>query len=261
SLPFEPPIASLLGTTITATAPAWASVVNQWAGKDRGATVVGYSNNAALGRLVLDGGDNSSFFFSGPAGANALYVDYLEFRNSMTNFDDVGNLLNLYFAPGMKIYYAQLIINGVSWAEKLNHKNDGGLNWVAGYAGAFSSTNMVYPDGSTNVLNKALVESCNQDSNGNGIANCMDPAPVFVSSEVGFAAAFTNLPPRVVSLSWNSIPYSTNFVFYRSPVTATNWLLLTNFVFNSPVAGRTRIIDPLGAGARYYRVRVDAQFP
>ena len=261
SLPFEPPIASLLGTTITATAPAWASVVNQWAGKDRGATVAGFSNNAALGRLILDGGDNSSFVFSGPAGANALYVDYLEFRNSMTNFDDVGNLLNLYFTPGMKIYYAQLIINGVSWAEKLNHKNDGGLNWVAGYAGAFSSTNMIYPDGSTNVLNRALVESCSLDSNGNGIANCMDPAPVLVSSEVGFAAAFTNLPPRVVSLSWNSVPYSTNFVFYRSPVTATNWQLLTNFVFNSPVAGRTRIIDPLGAGARYYRVRVDAQFP
>jgi hypothetical protein len=262
SLPVEPPIASLLGTTLTATAPAWArQVPNQWAGRDLGPTVAGFSNNAALGRLILDGGLNSSFVFSGPAAVNALYVDYLEFRNYMTNFNDVGDLLNLYFAPGMKIYYAQLMINGVSWAEKLNHKNDGGLNWVASYAGAFSSTNMVYPDGSTNLLNQALVESCNLDSNGNGIPNCIDPAPVFVSSEVGFAATFTNLPPRVVALSWNSIPYSANFVFYKSSVTATNWQLLTNFVFNSPVAGRTRIIDPLGVGARYYRVRVDAQSP
>ena len=75
---------------------------------------------------------DSSFIFTGPTAANALYVDYLEFRNYVTNFDSSGNLANLYFGPGMKIYYAQLIINGVSWAEKLNGKNGGGLNWVSG---------------------------------------------------------------------------------------------------------------------------------
>jgi hypothetical protein len=109
--------------------------------------------NEEVKRLILDGGLNSSFVFSGPAATNALYVDYLEFRNSMTAFDNSGNLANLQFAPGMKIYYAQLIINGISFAEKLNHKNGGGLNWVAAYAGAFSSTNLVYPDGTTNRLN------------------------------------------------------------------------------------------------------------
>ena len=114
----------------------------------------------------------------------------------MTNFDSSGNLANLSFDPGMKIYYAQLIINGISWAEKLNHRNGGGLNWVSSYAGAFSSTNMVYPDGTTNLLNLALVQSCDLDSNGNGIPNCLDPAPVFVQSEVGLAAALTNAPQR-----------------------------------------------------------------
>jgi len=260
NLEFKPPIASLLGTTITNTAPDWASVVNQWAGQDRGPNLAGYSNNAALGRLILDGGLNSSFVFTGPATANALYVDYLEFRNYATNFDDIGNLVNLQFGPGMKIYYAQLIINGVSWAEKLNHKNDGGLNWVSAYAGAFSSTNMVYPDGTTNWLNLALVQSCDLDSNGNGIANCLDAAPLFVPSEMNFTATLTNAPQRRVVLSWNSIPYATNFVFFKTNVMASNWQLLTNFVLGS-AGGRQRVVDPAGANARFYRLRVDAAAP
>jgi hypothetical protein len=261
NLTFEPPVASLLGTTITDTAPAYASVACQWAGRDLGPVAAGYSNNAALGRLILDGGTPaSSFVFNAPAGNNALYVDYLEFRNNLTNFDSSGSLANLYFGPGMKIYYAQLIINGVSWAEKLNHQNGGGLNWVSAYAGAFSSTNLIYPDGTTNLLNLALVQSCDLDSNGNGIANCQDPAPVFVQSEVGLAAALTNAPPHEIVLSWNSIPYSTNSVLFKPSLTATNWQLLTNFVLGS-AGGRQRIVDPVTAGGRFYRVRVEGASP
>jgi hypothetical protein len=261
NLPILPLVGSLLGTTITDTAPAWASVASQWAGQDLGSVAAGYNNNAALGRVILDGGTpGSSFIFNAPTGNNALYVDYLEFRNNLTNFDSSGNLANLYFGPGMKIYYAQLIINGVSWAEKLNHKNGGGLNWVSSYAGAYSSTNLVYPDGTTNLLNTALVQSCDLDSNGNGIPNCQDRAPVLVPSEIGLAAAFTNAPQHEVVLSWSSIPYSTNSVFFKPSLTATNWQLLTNFVLGS-AGGRPRIVDPVTAGGRFYRVRVDAASP
>jgi hypothetical protein len=222
----------------------------------------GYSNNAALGRLILDGGTpGSSFIFSNaPAGNHALYVDYLELRGYMTNFDGSGNLPNLQFDPGMKIYYAQLIINGVSWAEKLNHKNGGGLNWVSSYAGAFSSTNLIYPDGTTNLLNQALVQSCTLDSNGNTIPNCLDPAPVFVPSQIGLAAVLTNTPQHGVVLSWNSIPHSTNSVFFKPSLTAANWQLLTSFVLGT-TGGRQRIVDPAGAGGRFYRVRVDTASP
>ena len=265
NLPIQPSIASLLGTTITDTAPAWAAVASQWAGQDLGPVAAGYSNNAALGRLILDGGLNSSFVFTAPTGTNALYVDYLEFRDYMTNFDSSGNLANLSFGSGMKIYYAQLIVNGVSFAEKLNHKNDGGLNWVAAYAGAFSSTNMVYPDGTTNRLNLALVQSCDLDSNGNGIPNCQDPAPVFVPSEMNLTAVFTNTSLTTVSsnavvLSWNSIPFATNSVFFEPSVTGANWQLLTNFV-SGPAGGRQRVVDPVDAGGRFYRVRVDLATP
>ena len=126
SLPIEPPIASLLGTTITDSIPAYDYYVNcQWAGRDLGPVAAGYSNNAALGRLILSGASPSSFEFTTTTGTNALYVDYLELRNYMTNIDGSGNLANLVIDPGMKIYYAQLILkglpatNGSPWAEVL----------------------------------------------------------------------------------------------------------------------------------------------
>src|SRR5690606_19196925 len=152
---------SLLTTTITNSGLPGAQVPNSWAGWDRGAVAAGYTNNAALGRLILDGLTNTTRFqFQPAAGVNALYVDCLELRNHMTKIDSSGNVANLQFLPGMKIYYAQLLINGVSWAEKLNGKNGGGLNWVPSYAGTFSSTNLVYPNGTTNRVNLALVQSC-----------------------------------------------------------------------------------------------------
>ena len=265
SLPILPPIASLLGTTITDTAPAWDSVSCQWAGQDLGPVAAGYGNtNAPLGRLILDGGTPGGSFVVNalPGATNALYVDYLEFRDSMTNFDSSGDLANLSFGPGMKIYYAQLIINGLSWAEKLNGKNGGGLNWVPAYAGAFSSTNMVYPNGTTNRLNLALVTSCDLDSNGNGIPNCLDPAPVFVPSEVNLTAVLTNMSlttvrSNAVVLSWNSIPYATNFVQVKPSLTG-NWQPLTN-VLSGPAGGRQRVVVPVptGAGAGFYRVQVN----
>ena len=267
NLPLLPTNSSLRATTITNIGPS-TIVPNVWAGRDFGPVAAGFYNNAAIGRLILDGLTNTTkFSFQGPGTSNALYVDYLEMRDYMTTFDSKGNLANLQFTPGMKIYYAQLIINGVSWAEKLDHKNSGGLNWVPDYAGTFSSTNLVYPDGTTNRLNLALVQSCDIDSNGNGIPNCQDPAPVLVSLPVvNLAAALTNLPPRAVALSWNSSPYATNSVFFSSSLSATNWQLLTNPLLSNPfvlgpVGGRQRIVDPVGAGGRFYRVRVDAAAP
>ena len=256
-LPILPGNASLLATTITNNGPAGV-VPNVWAGQDYGAVTSGYNNNAALGRLILVGQTNTSkFLFQGAGGANALYVDYLEMRNYMTNFDANGNLANLQFGPGMKIYYAQLIINGISWAEKLNGKNGGGLNWVSSYAGTFSSTNVVYPGGTTNRLNQALVQSCSLDSNNNGIPNCSDPAPVLVSSLVLVNTSYTNSPRPSVVLSWDSIPYAANSVYYATNVKSPSWLQLTNFVTDS-AGGRQRFVDPIGAGGRVYRVQVNA---
>jgi hypothetical protein len=232
--------------------------------------------------LILDGLDDGSLFsFLRTGPTNALYVDLLEFKNSTTNTLS-GNLPGSLDFVGVKldsnftIYYAQAIVNGLSIAEKLNGSygvadtNGGRFCWVSNYnSGFWSSTNLVYSDGTTNRLNTALVTSCTIDSNNNGTPNCTDPNPVPVLSPASLAltVTFTNAPQRAVELSWNSFPYSTNYVYFKASSTATNWQLLTTnsslplnpFVLG-PAGGRQRVLDPVKTGG-LYRVRVDAGAP
>jgi hypothetical protein len=63
-----------------------------------------------------------------------------------------------------------------------------------------------------------------------------------------------------VVLSWNSLPYATNFVFFKTNIMAANWQLLTNFVLGS-TGGQQQVVDPASASARFYRLRVDAAAP
>src|ERR1035437_5028917 len=179
-------------------------------------------------------------------------------RDYMTTFEGSGKLANLQFAPGMKTYYAQLIINGVSWAEKLNGKNGGGLNWVAAYAGAFSSTNLVYPDGTTNRLNLALVQSRDLDSNCNGSPNYMDPAPLLISQVGGFTAAL--IQRTNVVLSWTGVPLRTNYLEFKPSLMATNWQLLASILVPGAECVPLQAVDFVTntVPQRFYRVRVGA---
>ncbi|HWQ92497.1 MAG TPA: hypothetical protein VN673_12565 [Clostridia bacterium] len=173
--------ASLLGTTITNVAYNNADVRNYWAAADRGCTANGFVNNAAIGRLILDARTNAVFTFSPVNGNNAIYVDYLELRNFANLRDADGNFVALKIDPGMKIYFAQAVAeDGTVIAEKLDGRNEGGLCWVSGYhSGFFSSTNVFNPEtGATNSVNLALTQSCDIDSDNDGIVNCLDATPV-----------------------------------------------------------------------------------
>src|SRR5262249_2760548 len=107
------------------------------------------------------------------------YIDTIELRNFTTN-----NLNNVFrglrVMPGMHVYFANAVIQtGENISDKLNGANGGGFCWVSSYnCGPYSSTNMIYPDGSTNRFNIGLVSDCNIDSNGDGIPNCNDPTPL-----------------------------------------------------------------------------------
>ncbi|MCX6895678.1 MAG: hypothetical protein NTZ16_09325, partial [Verrucomicrobia bacterium] len=140
SLPIKPTVCDLLGTTITNTIPGPNKQnLNLWSGLDRGVSVAGFSNNAAVGRLILDAqGANSQFAFNPrPGETNALYVDYLELRNFATNRNPAGDFYtSLSISPNVFIYYAQAVVNGVSYAEKLNHKNNDHLRWIPAYSTA-----------------------------------------------------------------------------------------------------------------------------
>jgi hypothetical protein len=176
----KPATGDLLGTTITNISFNNLNSVNYWPGEDRGCLPSGYTNNLALGRMIFNAdAEPSHFTFASLSGNNeALYVDSIEFQGSATNTDANGNLLAVTIQPGMKIYYAQALVNGISFAEKLNGKNGGGFCWVSNYAGVYSSTNIPYPDGNTYIFNQALAISPSIDSDSDGTVNAGDPTPI-----------------------------------------------------------------------------------
>jgi hypothetical protein len=179
NLLIDPTHASLLATTVSNSAVAYRKVINRWAAKDLGCVPQGFVDNAAVGHLILDGGTNSLFEFTGTSSDNALYVDQLDLRDFTATTDARGRFVGIQVDPNMHIYYADATANGVEVSEKLQTDPSGRFCWVAGYnCGFFSSTNMVYPDGSTNRVNRALAQSCTIDSNGDRIVNCADPAPI-----------------------------------------------------------------------------------
>jgi hypothetical protein len=265
-LPLKPQTGDLRGTTITNYVPGPnQQVINIWAGEDRGISPSGFTNNMAIGRLVLDAlGPNSSFSFSGVGASNALYVDDLELDDYATNTDTSGNLSALNLNTNLVIYYAQAIMNGVSVAARFNHQNHDRLRWVASYAGYFSATNLVYPDGSTNTVNAALAASTSADSDGDGVVNAHDPTPFFTADEVNFKLTLTNAPAPTALISWDSIPSATNTVLYSTNLLDPFTNVLTQFTSPAavpPVGGwpLTNVVaDPVNpATPRYYRVRVD----
>jgi hypothetical protein len=257
SLTNQPAVGSLLATTIRDTAPALVDVVipHVWPGVDRGAVPLGYTTNCAIGRLILNSAQPCQFVFAGTGLSNALYVDSLELFGTATTRDDNGDVTALDIAPNLVIYYAQARMNGLSVAEKLNHRNNDRLRWVSTYAGYYSSTNILYPDGKVYAFNAALAASCNYDSNGNGIANCSDPTPIFVLEQ--FTAAITS---KAVQLGWNvnAGGLGTNTVYYTPTLTPSNWQVLTQFV-SGP--GRLGASDVIGRTNRFYRVNVSVQQP
>ena len=227
---------SLLGTTITLYAPSGENVVNTWAGVDYGVSNAGYTNNVAIGHLILDAQGKAPFAlftFNGTGASNAIYVDRLELRDfaGYSYHDGNGNLPALAFNSNLVIYYADAVDSVYGDVSKeINHKNNDHLRWVPTYAGHFSSVNVVYA-GVTNAVNIALAQSHYIDSNGNGSVNASDPLPIptpsYLSSQgfekVHFVA--TNANSQVIIL-WNSIPAATNSVSYTADF--IHWVLLTN---------------------------------
>ena len=128
------------------------------------------------------------------------------------------------------------------------------------YAGHFSSTNIVYPDGTTITVNAALAAAPHTDSDGDGTPNAYDPTPFFVSSEMNFTETITNTPPLQVVLTWTSIPDATNIVLFKTNLLSPNWFTLTNFI-NAPAPPyaplTNAVFDPVNvAQPRFYEIKV-----
>jgi hypothetical protein len=290
--PFKPRTGDLLGTTLTSQAYNGAEVDSVWAGENRGVASTGYSNNVALGTLLLSPQGSSAFpplfHFSGTGTNNALYVDLLDL-SQITNLEDMvatdPNLVIYYaaaklppevtvlnsngvpvqevetnYAANGQSYY--VVNNGVSGQipqeaeEVLNGQLNGHLRWVGGFAGPNSSVDVII-NGQTVAVNKALRYSLVIDSNGDGIPNGVDPNPFSVPSMILTGALLqTNLPPtKSFAISWLA---QTNVIYqveYTTNLSGTNWLPLLNYTNMAPTNRTVTVWDTNALpGERFYRV-------
>ena len=266
----NPQNGDLLGTTVNNLCLPNVASPNTWAGIDRGASASGFQNNVGIGHLILDGSNNLSVFHFMAAGAkNALYVDLLELKDGATNRATVdGSQVFTAFNidNNMTVYYADAIMGNVDISEKLNGTitpNGGMLVWVSSYAGIYSSTNITYPSGITYTFNRALVESQDIDSDGDGIVNGKDPTPINVggADSINLTIGFTNLPTKAAVVTWQTVGGATNYLYSASNPFATNWTVVTNFV-QGPASAKITVIDPMHTnGPSYYKVRIDGMHP
>lgn len=193
----KPASGNLLGTTITTVIPPYSEVSHVWGATNLGPTKAGYSNNLAIGRLVINGDSTSRAVFSGLTPGSALYVDYLELTGAGPNLSLLTNVLAI--NPGMTVYFADASVP----VDKLDGQFGGRLRWVRDYAGANSSADTLLPSGQSVKVNAALLGSALVDSDADGIPNQFDFSP-FDGVQLQPMLTFTNLPVRSVLLSWES---------------------------------------------------------
>jgi hypothetical protein len=200
---------SLMGVDLVSLAPnVFQLVRHTWAADNRGASPAGYSNNLAVGRLILDGASNAVFRFSGTTANRALYVDHLELRNFATNYN--GSSGSLRIDSSITIYIASANIP----PEKLTNAYPNRLQWVSSFTGPFSSTNIVavrtneMGDVFTNtyLMNLALATSRDIDSDGDGCVNWLDPDPLNCGPEPCACASASSLFMSAATLSKGRSP-------------------------------------------------------
>ncbi len=239
----KPVVGDLLGTSFETAAPQFASIQHTWPGDDRGPEVAGYTNNLALGRLVLSSGFDSELVFAGTGTSNALYVDFLSFQGI-----DLASLETaLVVAPNLVIYFADSNLP----VEQLDGMLGGRLRWVRNYAGAYSSIDLLV-NGNVIKVNRGLRQSLIIDSDGDGLANGFDASP--------FDPAVLNLTvmsgsPLTLALDWHAAASTVYKVEYTTN-NAQSWQVLKHYTNSLAQPAAASVIDqvPAGSPQRYYRV-------
>jgi hypothetical protein len=249
----KPVSGDLLGTTLQTVTPRFASVDHVWAASDRGAIPAGFSNNVAIGRLAMSGGSDTLLNFRGPddTGAYAIYADFLDLQgNFETAFlnNDLASVLTL--APNLTIYYAYANVP----VEQLDGQFDGQFQWVKDFAGPNSSIDVALRSGKTIRVNRGLRESLIIDSDGDGIANGLDPSPF---DEPEIEVTVSQVEPFTTEITWVAAPLTTYVVEFATEFNDSNWQPLDTV--SNPTATRQTLstTDEGGNGhsQRYYRVR------
>lgn len=246
----RPAEGDLLGTKLVSKVGRFAEAVHEWAGEDRGATAAGFTNNAALGELVLDGLAYSLYTFrSATTNATALYVDRLVLTNAVV---DAQSSLNI--EPGFTLYFADSNVD----PQTLDGLFDGRLRWVKDQAGTGSGAAVTLASGHVVWVNRALLASPTIDTDGDGTPNALDAAPLEPSA-LRIAVRLVPGPSNQAEISWTGMPGSRYRVEYVSGVNGAGWQTLSVVEHAQDVPGELKVTDQIDAPAepRFYRVVAD----
>lgn len=251
----KPTTGDLWTTVVTNSALSYAYVNNFWAATNLGVSTSGFTNNAAIGKLILDGGLYSRFAFTGTGVSNAIYVDSLDLRNGATGVDIIAtnNLTGISLAPNINVYYANSkgILPGVlNGKYGLDGSNGGRFFWVSSRTnGPFSSSLVNLPGGGTKLVNTGVAEAAAAAA-----AGVVPPANYvdLTITPLGGSGA--------VGISWNTAANALNHILYKDSLGNGEWKELVTVV-SGPVAYRQSAVDPLGGQGRFYRIRVDVPTP
>jgi hypothetical protein len=258
------PTGDLLGTTIESFAPVHGFADHFWSAQDRGPSVAGFSNNLAIGRLRLAGGDGSTLRFRQGFANSALYVDVMQIDGFQANsLRDFTNGVRINFAgQGINIYYGNVESTNANFtAERLNRilgpNSPFNFIWVTNWAGPNSGVDVpLTENGPVRRFNRALRESVNFDSDGDGLPNRFDPFP-FPAEAFGITGITLNSVSKVVTFGINVKEKGLYQIEYATNLIQPNWQPLSQLLQNEPNGGILSFTDELKAGSpqRYYRVR------
>ncbi len=255
----KPQKGDLLGSSVLAVATNYTTRVIHWPGEDRGASTAGYTDNAALGQLTITNGVLSKFTFEGEKDRkNAIYVDYLEFKNLEKNDlyeKDVQRqqIDTLVIPEGYTVYFASANLP----EELLDGMYDGRLRWVKEFPGPHSSMPF-YVTGvnKTIQVNRPFRQSILDDTDGDGTANGYDLTPFGNGLPNIIESGLVQKGLGRLAFSWIGVPDSVYHIEYKDDLGEGKWKLLKKFHYDGlsvkqvthevPVAGVSR--------HRFYRV-------
>lgn len=247
----RPSIGDLRNTIIQSKVERFADVSHTFNSRNLGVTPAGFTNNMAIGCLILDADDISRIVLKGSGTNDALYVDYIEFRNFATNYNTT-----IYVETNLTIYFANANLS----VNKLNKAFGGRVRWVPNYTGKFSSTYITNSSGQVVAYNSAVIGNPDLDSDRDGIPNLFDPTPVPTDSDVNYQV-LPLLSKSKVLISWNALERSTNSLEVTTNIVNTRWQTLTNFV-NTGATTPINYVDILSnTSPRFYRLRIDMTLP
>jgi hypothetical protein len=253
------PLGDLLGTEIRSFASRLASIDHIWSAEDRGPTIAGFTDNSAIGRLRLEGDDLSIYRFIPGRENSAIYLDVLDIEGvQAASIRDFTNTVKLQ----MNVYYGNVeSTNGIFSAERLNRilGTNAPFNfyWVTNWAGPNSGVDVpLTENGPVRRFNRALRESPNIDSDGDGLPNLYDPFP-FPPEAFGITGITFAADAQSVVFGLNTMASGTYIIETTTNLAAPDWQPLSQALQKNQSGGIMSITDQVRAGSpqRYYRAR------